>query len=310
LTLLKLDIKNEELKKEIQALKVKQKAVILAHNYQRDEVQEVADFTGDSLSLAKTAVNVKAEVIVFCGVRFMAETAYILNPDKLILMPEPRAGCPLADMITVEDLRQLKADNPRTPVVCYVNSSAEIKAESDVCCTSANAVAIINNIPQKKLIFIPDANLARYAASQTNKDVIIWPGYCPTHQKIKPQQIIALKEKYPQAVFLAHPECQASVLALADFIGSTSEIYKFAQKTAAKVVIVGSEMGMLYRLQKENPDKLFLFPSQETICPNMKATNLKKVYRSLVELKTAITVPEPTRQLAAAAVRRMVEFSA
>lgn len=308
--MLKLDLKNEELKKEIQALKVKQKAVILAHNYQRDEVQEIADFTGDSLSLAKTAVNVKAEVIVFCGVRFMAETAYILNPNKLVLMPEPRAGCPLADMITVEELRQLKADNPRVPVVCYVNSSAEIKAESDVCCTSANAVAIIKNIPQKKLIFIPDANLARYAASQTSKDIIIWPGYCPTHQKIKPEQILSLKEKYPQAVFLAHPECQASVLALADFVGSTSEIYKQAKKTQAKVVIVGSELGMLYRLQKESPEKLFLFPSKETICPNMKATNLKKVHRSLVELKTPVTVPEETRQLAAAAVKRMVEFSA
>lgn len=308
--MLKLDVKNEELKKEIQALKVKQKAVILAHNYQRDEVQEIADFTGDSLSLAKTAVNVKAEVIVFCGVRFMAETAYILNPNKLVLMPEPRAGCPLADMIAVEDLRQLKADNPWVPVVCYVNSSAEIKAESDVCCTSANAVAVIKNLPQKKVIFIPDANLARYAASQTNKDVVIWSGYCPTHQKIKPEQILALKEKYPQAVFLAHPECQASVLALADFIGSTSEIYKQAKKTKAKVVIVGSELGMLYRLQKDSPDKIFLFPSKETICPNMKATNLKKVLRSLVELQTPVTVPETTRQLALAAVKRMVEFSA
>lgn len=305
--MLKVALKNEALKKEIQALKVKQKAVILAHNYQRDEVQDIADFTGDSLALAKIAVDVKAEVIVFCGVKFMAETAHILNPDKLVLMPEPRAGCPLADMITAADVGQLKKDNPGVPVVCYVNSSAEVKAESDICCTSANAVELIKRLPQEKIIFVPDANLGRYVAGQTSKEVIIWPGYCPTHHKIKPEQILALKEKYPQALFLAHPECKPEVLALADYIGSTSGIYQFAQQAKAKELIIGSELGMLFRLQKENPSKLFLFPSKETICPNMKATNLKKVLQSLVELKTLITLPENIRQAAERAVKRMVE---
>lgn len=304
--MLKLSAKKEELKKEILALKLKQKAVILAHNYQRDEVQDVADFTGDSLALAKVAAQVKAEVIVFCGVRFMAETAFILNPGKLVLMPEPRAGCPLADMITADDVRMLKEDNPQTPVVCYVNSSAEVKAKSDVCCTSANAVEIVQRLAAKKVIFIPDANLAQFVATKTDKKITVWPGYCPTHHKIKVEQILSLKEKYPQAVFLAHPECRAEVLALADYIGSTSGIYQFAKEVNAKQLIIGSEIGMLYRLQKENPGKLFLFPSQETICPNMKATTLPKVYESLVHLKTVISVPEDIRQAAEQAVKRMV----
>lgn len=280
----------------------------MAHNYQRPEVQEIADYTGDSLGLARQATKLPAEIIVFCGVHFMAETAFILNPRKTILMPDPRAGCPLADMIDLEGLKAMKSKHPGVPVVTYINSSAEIKAASDICCTSSNAVAVVESLSAPEVIFIPDKNLGKYVATQTNKKIIYWPGYCPTHHRIKREQVLKLKEEYPQAVFVAHPECEPRVLELADKIGSTSAIYDFAKTTSARTIIIGSEMGMLYRLQKESPNKQFLFPSKHTICPNMKLTTLDKVYQSLVDMKTKVTVAEDTRLRAERSVRRMVEI--
>ncbi|HEX21397.1 MAG TPA: quinolinate synthase, partial [Actinobacteria bacterium] len=219
-----------------------------------------------------------------------------------------RAGCPLADTIDVEGLKGLKSAHPGTPVVCYVNSSAEIKAASDICCTSSNAVAVVESLNEPEVIFIPDKNLGKYVAAQTNKKIILWPGACPTHQRITREQVLKLKEEYPQAIFVAHPECEPPVLDLADKIGSTSAIYAFAKNAVARTIIIGSEMGMGYRLQKESPDKQFIFPSKYTVCPNMKLTTLKKVYRSLVDLKTKITVAEDIRVRAERAVRRMVEI--
>lgn len=301
-------ILSQSLVDEINSLKAKRRAVILAHNYQRQEIQEIADYTGDSLGLSRQATSLPAPTIVFCGVHFMAETAYILNPHKTILLPDPRAGCPLAETIDVDGLRHLKSRHPGVPVVCYVNSSAAIKAESDICCTSANAIAVVESLPEDKVIFIPDKNLGKFVASRTSKEIILWPGFCPTHHRIKKEQILKLKDEYPQAKFVAHPECEPAVLALADEICSTSGMFTYARKTDAKVIIIGSEMGMLYRLQKENPDKTFLFPSKHTICPNMKLTTLEKVYRSLIDLETKVTVPEDIRTKAWNAVQRMMDI--
>lgn len=299
----------EELINEIRELKRRSKTVILAHNYQRDEVQEIADYTGDSLGLSRTATEMDTDTIIFCGVYFMAETAYILNPHKKILIPEPRAGCPLADMITIDQLLKLKSEHPKVPVVCYVNSTAEIKAESDICCTSSNAVSVVNSLDEGEIIFIPDKNLGSYVESKTSKKMILWPGYCPTHQDITADQIRALKKEYPDAVFIAHPECETDVLDLADEITSTSGMYKFAKKTSSNTIIIGSEIGMRYRLEKENPDKLILFPSKGTICPNMKLTTLEKVYRSLNEEVYEVSIDEGIRARAESAVRKMINVS-
>jgi len=296
--------------KEIARLKKERNAVILAHNYQRDEIQEIADFTGDSLGLAQQATRTDAEVIVFCGVYFMAETAHILNPKKTVLLPEPRAGCPLADMITAADVAALRAAHPGSPVVCYVNSSAEVKAASDVCCTSANAVAVVDALPDAQVIFIPDGNLGRYVAERTGKKVVLWPGYCPTHHKITPAQILRLKNDFEDAVFVAHPECRVEVLALADHICSTSGMYDYARQTRAQTVIVGSEAGMLYRLRRENPEKRFLLPGKDIICPNMKLTTLKKVYLSLLNKQTPVVIPKSVREAAKLSTLRMMAVCA
>ena len=299
----------KELSNEIRELKERSKAVILAHNYQRDEVQEIADYTGDSLGLSRKATELDTDTIIFCGVYFMAETAYILNPHKRILIPDSRAGCPLADMITIDQLVKLKAEHPGVPVVCYVNSTAEIKAESDICCTSSNAVSVVNYLVDDEIIFIPDKNLGSYVASKTSKKMILWPGYCPTHREITAEQIRGLRERYPEAAFVAHPECEGDVLELADEITSTSGMYRFAKATSSNTIIIGSEMGMRYRLEKENPNKLFLFPSKKTICPNMKLTTLEKVYRSLTESVFEVTVEESVRVRAESAVRKMIDIS-
>lgn len=301
-------LNQEKLLEEIGKLKKKRKAIILAHNYQRPEIQDLADFTGDSLGLSQKATETQARVIIFCGVHFMAETAYILNPDKIVILPEPRAGCPLADTIDVEGLRNLKKAHPGVPVVCYVNSSAAIKAESDICCTSANAIRVVESLAEKEVIFIPDKNLGKYVMSKTGKKLILWPGVCPTHNKIKVEQVLKLKEKCPDAEFMAHPECTPKVLALADEICSTSGMYAYARKSRAKVIIVGSESGMLHRLQKENPEKLFLLPSKYTICPNMKLTTLEKVHRSLVSLEPRLYLPEDIRKRAEKAVVQMMKL--
>jgi quinolinate synthase len=291
---------------EIIRLKKERRAVILAHNYQRPEIQAIADFTGDSLGLAQQAAETDADTIVFCGVNFMAETAHILSPQKTVLTPEPRAGCPLADMVTVEGLEELKSRHPGVPVVCYVNSSAAVKAASDVCCTSSNAVEIVSRLDSDRAIFVPDENLGRYVAQKTNKDLILWPGHCPTHRRIRRESVAALKERYPDARFVAHPECDADVLELADHICSTSGMYKFASTSPAERIIVGSESGMLYRLEKDNPQKEFFMPASNIVCPNMKMITLKKLYSCLLNNETAVTLPPSIRQKAEEATARMM----
>jgi len=302
--------RHQEYIEKINELRREARAVILAHNYQRPEIQDIADYTGDSLGLARKAMETEAETIVFCGVHFMAETAHILNPEKTVLIPDPSAGCPMADMVTAEGLSALKSEHPGVPVVCYVNSSAAVKAVSDVCCTSANGVSIVENLPGDEAIFVPDENLGRYVAERTGKKVVLWPGYCPTHRRIKPETVSRLKRDAPGAVFMAHPECDEAVLVLADHICSTSGMYSFARETEATDIIVGSEIGMLHRLRLENPGKTFIMPGDDIICPNMKLTTLKKVYLSLLERRTVVTLPEDIRLRALAATERMVKVLA
>ncbi len=293
---------------EIRELSRERRAVILAHNYQRREVQQIADYLGDSLGLARQAQAVDSEVIVFCGVHFMAETANILCPDRITLLPDPEAGCPLADTITAEDVRRLRAEHPDAVVVTYVNSSAEVKAESDYCCTSGNAVQVVEAIDAEEIIFAPDRNLGSYVSKVTGRDLIVWDGCCPIHDRITRDQIEVLKRQHPGAPFIAHPECREQVLELADEVSSTSGIYEFARRSPAREIIVGSEAGMLYRLEKENPGKAFFFPSTDTLCPNMKLITLEKVARSLRSLEPRVVVPEDIRNRARLAVERMVSI--
>ncbi len=293
---------------EIEELKRERRAVILAHNYQRAEVQAVADCLGDSLELARQAAAAAAEVIVFCGVHFMAETANILSPEKVTLLPDAGASCPLADTITAEGLRRLKAEHPGAAVVTYVNSPAEVKAESDFCCTSGNAAQVVQAVGEGEVIFAPDRNLGRYVRKVTGRELIIWEGSCPIHDRITPEQVLSLRQRHPGALFVAHPECREEVLELADEVASTRGIYDYARRSPAGEIIVGSEMGMLYRLKKENPDKAFFFPSEEALCPNMKLITLDKIARSLRTLEPRVVVPEGVRSRALRAVERMVSI--
>ncbi len=300
--------RDDQLIKSIAELKKSREAIILAHNYQRSEIQEIADFTGDSLGLARQAAATQARIIVFCGVHFMAETANILSPEKITLLPDPEAGCPLADTITVEDLRDLRKKHPRAVVITYVNSSAAVKAESDYCCTSGNAVQVVKAVEAEEIIFAPDRNLGKYVERMTGKKLIIWEGCCPVHDRITREQVEKLKKEHPHALFVAHPECRQEVLELADKVASTTGIYEFVRETSAGEIIVGSERGMLYRLEKENPAKRFYFPSEDTICPNMKLITLEKVLRSLEILEPRVEVPEEVRLRALKAVERMVSI--
>ena len=299
----------ESLAAKIDRLKEKHNAVILVHNYQRAEVQDIADYIGDSLGLSIQASETKADVIVFCGVHFMAETAAILCPDKKVIMPEPKAGCPMADMIDMEGLRRLKSANPDAQVVCYVNSTAEIKAESDICCTSANAVDIVKSLTDAKdIIFIPDQYLGSYTASRVkNKNFIFWQGYCPTHAMILPEHIQAVKNKYPNAKVMVHPECLPETIDLADEVLSTGGMIRFARESEAKEYIVGTETGIIYRLEKENPEKSFYPVMRQAVCPNMKMTTLEKVFWSLQDLETEIKVNPVTAERARAAIQRMLD---
>ncbi|BBB93335.1 MAG TPA: quinolinate synthase NadA [Methylomusa anaerophila] len=300
----------KDLKPEVQRLKKERNAVILAHNYQLDEVQEVADYVGDSFYLSKTAANTNSDVIVFCGVHFMAETAKILSPDKTVLLPEKDAGCPLADMITAGGLRELKARYPGVPVVCYVNSPAEVKAESDVCCTSANAVKVVSSLPDNKVIFVPDEHLGHWVAGQVpDKQLILWQGCCITHAKVKPADVATVRDKYLGAVVLVHPECEPAVVELADFVGSTSAIISYAGKSEAKTFIIGTEMGVLYKLRADNPDKQFFLLHTGLVCPNMKKTRLESVYEALVHFQHEITVEERLATAAKRALTRMLELA-
>ncbi|MDD5038098.1 MAG: quinolinate synthase NadA [Dehalococcoidales bacterium] len=296
-----------ELQGKITDLKKRRNAIILSHNYQLGEIQDIADFVGDSLELSQKAARTDASVIVFCGVHFMAETASIVCPDKIVLLPDSNAGCPMANMITAERLREKKKEHPKAVVVCYINSTAEVKAESDVCCTSSNAIRVVESIPaDKEIMFVPDQYLGHYVASQTGRKMILWSGFCPTHARIKPADISRLRTEYPQAKVVVHPECKPEVIALADEVLSTGGIIRFAREARVKEIIVGTEMGIIYRLKKENPDKKFIPVSEQAVCPNMKLITLDKVLKSLTEMTPQVKVPEKIRLKAIAAVNKML----
>jgi quinolinate synthase len=297
---------SEELKQEIRALLKTRNGVLLAHNYMRDEVQEIADITGDSLALSMEAARTAAEVIVFCGVHFMAESASILAPDKTVLLPRLDAGCPMADMVTVEGLLELKAQHPGVPVVTYVNSSAAVKAESDICCTSANAQKVVNSLPNNEVIFVPDRNLGRYVARFSDKTFHFWDGYCPTHERLKALDVERLKRDYPEALFVCHPECNPAVVALADHVCSTTGMYGFCKESSATQFIIGTEAGILFRLKKENPGKEFILASPALICPNMKLTSREDIREALTTMAPVVKVPEEIRVRAKRALDRML----
>jgi quinolinate synthase len=299
--------RDAELIEKISVLRKRRNAVILAHNYQPGEVQDIADFVGDSLELSQRAAETDADVIAFCGVQFMAETASILCPDKVVLLPDRNAGCPMADMITAERLLAKKKEYPQAVVVCYVNSPAEVKAESDVCCTSANAVEVVESLDAREIIFVPDQYLGNYVSARTGRKMILWPGFCPTHVRISPERINELKKEYPQAKVVVHPECRPEVIALADEVLSTGGMCRYAQRDEVGEMIVGTEMGIIHRLKKENPDKKFIAISEQAICPNMKLITLEKVLWSLEEMSPEVKVPEEVRLRAKAAVDKMLE---
>ena len=294
---------------KIKELKKKRNAVILAHNYQLPEVQDIADYRGDSLELSRAAAKTDAKVIVFCGVYFMAETASILSPDKLVIMPDISAGCPMANMMTANDLRKLKSEHPQAVTVGYVNTSAEVKAELDYCCTSTNAVAVVNALADKKeIIFVPDKYLGDYVSKKSGRKLILWHGFCPTHVKILPEDLMREKKFHPKAKVMVHPECLASVVALADVILSTSQMAKYAKENSAKEFIVGTEAGLVYRLKQDNPGKEFYLASERAVCPNMKRTTQEKVLWALEELKDEVKVPDEIRLKAKLAIERMLKI--
>jgi len=320
----------EDLREKILKLKDEKHAIILSHNYQRDEVQDSADFVGDSLELSRIAATFPCEVIVFCGVNFMAESASILSPEKAVLLPEPDANCPMADMIRVSGerkvlrsfagyenqpsfvfphdftLRDIKARYPGVPVVAYVNSTAEVKAESDICCTSANVVKVIESLDTDTVISIPDRNLSMWAQKNTQKKVIAWDGFCHVHDRVTREDVLRARNEHPGALVMAHPECRPEVLELSDHVTSTSGMLRFAKSSGAGEFIVGTEVGILHRLQGENPEKAFYPLRKDMICPNMKKTTLNSVLRALSEMKTIIKVPEVIRVPAKRALDRML----
>jgi quinolinate synthase len=319
------------LQEKILELKKKHNAIILAHNYQREEVQDIADFIGDSLELSRTAASIECDVIVFCGVNFMAESASILSPDKIVLLPEITACCPMADMITTNEprelitqfpgykftgkfsypenftLRDIKKQYPGVPVVAYVNTTADVKAESDICCTSANGVKIVESLDSDKVICIPDRNLAAWIARNTKKEVIAWDGFCHVHDRVTPADVAMARQQHPFALVVAHPECRIEVLEMADHVTSTSGMLRFAKSSDAEEFIIGTETGLLHRLRKENPNKKFYPLRRDMVCPNMKKTSLKSVLRALETMTPEIKVPEEIRIPAKRALDRMLE---
>ena len=298
--------RNDSIVAQIQKVKRERNAILLVHNYQRGEVQDIADFIGDSLELSRKAVTTDADVIVFCGVHFMAETASILNPEKTVLLPDAHAGCPMANMITDEQLRQKKRELPGATVVTYINSTAAVKAESDYCCTSANGVEVVSRIDADEIIFVPDQYLGDFIARRTGKTMTLWPGYCPTHVRILPEDIIKRKQEYPGAKVVVHPECRPDVIALADEALSTSGIIRYAARPDVKELIVGTEVEILHRLRKENPGKTFVPASKKAVCPNMKKITLDKILASLETMTPEVKVPEAIRVRALAPVERML----
>ena len=295
---------------KIRELKIKKNAIILAHNYQRGEVQDIADFAGDSLGLSQQAAKTKADIIVFCGVHFMAETASILCPDRVVLLPDEHAGCPMANMITLKQLKLKKKEHPYAKVVCYVNSTAAVKAESDICCTSSNAMKIVSSIPKdREILFIPDKSLGGYVSSKLNRPMIIWEGYCPTHHRILAEHIIKMKTEHPNARVVVHPECTTDVIALADHVASTTGIAKYCKEDDSNEFIIGTEIGILHRLKKENPQKVFYTITQLADCSNMKLINLEKVLWSLEDMVYQVKVPDDIAQKARVAIQKMLDLS-
>lgn len=322
----------EALIEDILRLKSERRAIILSHNYQRPEVQDIADFVGDSLELSRTAARIECDVIVFCGVHFMAESASILSPDKIVLLPEPEATCPMAEMITVGEPRRvwktfpgyevqptfvfphdftlmdIKAQYPGVPVVAYVNTTADVKAESDICCTSANVVKVVESLPDDRVICIPDRNLSAWAQKNTGKRIISWDGFCHVHDRVTKDDVYRVRREYPDALLMAHPECRLEVLELADHVTSTSGMLRFAKTSVAKRFIVGTETGIIHRLKKENPDKEFYPLRKDMVCPNMKKTTLRSVLHSLEEMKHVVKVEEDIRIRAWNALDKMLRL--
>ncbi len=298
------------IQEEIRHLLRRKNAILLAHYYQRDEIQEIADFLGDSLALSMSAARTEADVIVFAGVHFMAESAAILCPGKTVLLPRLEAGCPLADTITVEELDAVRRQYPDAAVVTYINSSAAVKAKSDIICTSANAVRVVNSIKgARRILMVPDGNLARWTARSTDREIIPWKGFCPVHHYVTPEEVKAVKDRHPGARFAAHPECTEGVLALADFVGSTTGIIRYARETEAKEIIIGTERGVLYQLRVQNPGKRFILASEKLTCETMRSITLEDIRDALEETKHVITVPAGIAAQARKALERMLEIS-
>lgn len=301
--------KNEHWQETIARLKKNKGAVILAHYYQLPEIQEVADFVGDSFNLALQAAATEARVIVFCGVRFMAESAKILNPAKTVLLPAAEAGCPMADMVSAEQLRALKKQHPGAAVISYVNSSAEVKAESDLCCTSSNALAVVESIPrEQEIIFVPDRNLGAYITEQTGRDMVLWPGCCPIHDELRRKDITARQQEHPEAKVVVHPECRPEITARADAVCSTGGILEYVNNSPEREFIIGTEEGFLYTLQKNCPDKDFYLARSGFRCPDMKLITLPILAACLEKGQYEVEVPETIRGKADEALRRMLSI--
>ena len=296
----------KQAREKIAKLKKELQAIIVAHNYQRPEVQDVADFTGDSLELARKCVGIEAEVIVFCGVRFMAETAAILNPASTVLLSHPDAGCPLADTIGIESLKQWKDRYPEAAVVAYVNTTAAIKAESDICCTSANGVEAVNMVPNGEILFVPDRNLGHYVSTKVSKRIILYPGFCYVHDSVTAEQVILARQHYPQAKILVHPECRPEVISLADAALSTSQMLRYTRESNHKLFLIGTEKGMLYPLRKQNPEKEFHSMVNNFICTDMKKTTLETIVKVMQTMGNVVTVPEEIRVKAKQAIDKML----
>ncbi len=299
----------DKLAEKVLALKKSKSAVILAHNYQLPEVQDIADFVGDSLGLSIEASKTGAKTIVFCGVNFMAETAKILNPNKKVLAPEPKAGCPMAGMINAQQLLALKKEHPKAKVVCYINSTAEVKALSDICCTSGNAVEVVGSFGNKEIIFVPDQYLGSWVGKKLGKKLVLWNGYCNIHNKILPEHVEQKKKAHPKALVMAHPECTPGVISLADKVASTSGMIKFPADSSASEFIVATETGILHQMKKLCPDKTFYPAYDDALCPNMKLTTLEKVLWSLEDEKEEIVVDEKTAKKALGSIKEMIRVS-
>jgi quinolinate synthase len=300
---------SDTIRDKIRELAQQKNALILAHNYQNDEIQEIADYTGDSLELARIAASNSADIIVFCGVHFMAESAYILSPEKKVILPDLTAGCPMADMADADDLREMRDKHPDAAVITYINSTASVKAASDVCCTSSNAVKIVQSVEADRIIFVPDRNLGNFVQRFTDKEIIYWEGFCPTHDRFTGDELIEIKKEHPDAVVIVHPECKPEVVDIADEVLSTGKMVTFVQETDARKIIVGTEKGLLFKLKSVAPHIEYILASDSFICPNMKKITLEKLYTSLVDEEPSVTVEDEIAEKAYNCLNRMLELS-